>query len=64
MVSFLFDAARVRPSSAYCKQGYIVFASMIKSSLKWGLISPADVKNRRHFQGKSIGGIRVNVVLC
>ena len=34
--------------------GLIVFASMIKSSLKCTLIYEADVKSRQHFQDKNI----------
>ena len=53
-------------ASLYCKQygsrsvwskeplwsGFIMFASMIESSLKWNWIYAADVKSRQHFQDK------------
>ena len=39
--------------------GFIVFASMIKSSLKCTWKYTADVISRQHFRDKNIGGLRV-----
>ena len=43
--------------------GFIVFPSMIKSSLKWAWIYAADVKSRQYFQEKKFVRTRVNYYL-
>ena len=43
--------------------GFIVFALMIKSSLKCFLLICNRCKSRQHFQDKNSVGIRVNIPL-
>ena len=44
--------------------GFIVFASMVKSSVKYTWIYALDIKSRQHFKTKSIGGLRVKIPFC